>query len=157
MPAVAGRPASAGGTPPTWPTRLPWRRLLLASYAGALAWLLSLALVDGDPGLVAGRWATAYEYLRDRPRGRRRAAPLLETYVDRIPYAADDNWPTHVAGHPPGALLFFVGLVRVGLGGDLAAGLVVTVLAASTAAAVLVTLRALGAEEARAARRRSWC
>ena len=27
--------------------RLPWRRLLLASYVAALAWLLSLALVDG--------------------------------------------------------------------------------------------------------------
>ena len=75
------------------------------------------------------------------------STPLLETYVDRIPYAAEDNWPTHVAGHPPGTLLFFVGLVQLGLGGDLAAGLVVTVLAASTAAAVLVTLRALDAEE----------
>ena len=77
---------------------------------------------------------------------------LLETYVDRIPYAAADNWPTHVAGHPPGTLLFFVGLVKVGLGGDLAAGVVVTVLAASTAVAVLVTLRALDAEAVRAAR-----
>ncbi len=72
---------------------------------------------------------------------------LLDTYVDRIPYAADDNWPTHVAGHPPAMLLFFVGLVRVGLGGDLVAGVVVTVVAASVAAAVLVTLRALGAED----------
>ena len=39
---------------------------------------------------------------------------LLDTYVSRIPYAADDNWPTHVAGHPPGTLLFFVGLVSSG-------------------------------------------
>jgi hypothetical protein len=37
--------------------------------------------------------------------------------------------------------------VRLGLGGDLAAGVVVTVLAATTAVAVLVTLRALGAED----------
>ena len=44
-------------------------------------------------------------------------------------------------------LLFFVGLVKLGLGGDFAAGIVVTVLAATTAVAVLVTLRALGAEE----------
>ena len=41
---------------------------------------------------------------------------LIDTYISRIPYAADDNWPTHVAGHPPATLLFFVGLVRVGLG-----------------------------------------
>jgi hypothetical protein len=71
---------------------------------------------------------------------------LLDTYISRIPFAADDNWPTHVAGHPPATLLFFVGLVRVGLGGDFAAGLVVTALAATTVLAVLVTLRALGAE-----------
>jgi hypothetical protein len=53
---------------------------------------------------------------------------------------------THVAGHPPGALLVFVALVRMGLGGDMAAGLVVTAAAASIAVAVLVALRALGAE-----------
>ncbi len=124
--------------------RLPWRWLLAASYAASLAWLFALALVDGTRGLsrVLGN---PYEYLRTA-RGVGNVGTLLDTYVSRIPYAADDNWPTHVAGHPPGTLLFFVGLVKVGLGGDLAAGVVVTVLAASTAVAVLVTLRALGAE-----------
>ena len=35
----------------------------------------------------------------------------------RIPIdAAPDNWPVHIAGHPPGALLFFVLLDRIGLG-----------------------------------------
>ena len=86
-----------------------------------------------------------YEYLRSA-RAVTDVHTLLTTYVDRIPYSAPDNWPTHPAGHPPGALLFFVGLVKVGLGGDLAAGLVVTVIAATTALAVMVTLRALGAE-----------
>jgi methylthioxylose transferase len=51
-----------------------------------------------------------------------------------------------VAGHPPGALLFFVVLTRIGLGSGFAAGMVVTVLAATTAVAVLVTVRTLGAE-----------
>ncbi len=125
--------------------RLSWRRLLLASYAGSLAWLLSLALVDGSRGLSRSL-GNPYEYLRTA-REVGNVHTLVETYVDRIPYAAEDNWPTHVAGHPPGTLLFFVGLVKVGLGGDLAAGVVVTVLAASTAVAVLVTLRALDAEE----------
>jgi hypothetical protein len=69
--------------------------------------------------------------------------------VGRIRYdAAPDNWPVHIAGHPPGALTFFVLLVRLGLGAGLAAGLVVTVLAATTAVAVLVAVRALGAEDA---------
>ena len=73
---------------------------------------------------------------------------MLQEYVARIPYAAaPDNWPVHVAGHPPGALLFFVALVRIGLGGGLAAGLVVDARwRPRTAVAVLVTLRALGAE-----------
>ena len=51
-----------------------------------------------------------------------------------------------MAGHPPGALGFFVVLDRIGLGSGLQAGIVVTLLAASTALAVLVTLRTLGAE-----------
>ena len=62
---------------------------------------------------------------------------MLETYVDRIPLTSPDNWTVHPAGHPPLALLFFVGLVKVGLGGSLAAGTTVTVLAATTAPAVL--------------------
>ena len=124
--------------------RLPWRRLLLAAYVVGLAWLLSLAYVDGSDG-VTRVLGNPYEYL-PTARDVDDVPATLDTFVDRIPYAAEDNWVTHVAGHPPGALLFFVGLVRLGLGGDLAAGLVVTAAAASTAVAVLVALRALGAE-----------
>ncbi|MCR6032979.1 hypothetical protein GGQ22_16260 [Nocardioides sp. zg-579] len=127
--------------------RLPWRRLLAAAYVAALAWMLALALVDGEPGLtrVLGN---DVEYLQTA-REVDDVGELVRTYVDRIPLsAAPDNWPTHVAGHPPLALLFFVGLVRVGLGGDLAAALVVVVLAAATAPLVLATVRVLGAEAA---------
>jgi methylthioxylose transferase len=126
--------------------RLPWRGLLLASYLGGLGWLLSLTLVDGESGLsrVLG---SRFEYL-ETAREADDVGLLLETFVDRIPYAAEpDNWPTHVAGHPPGALLFFVALVRLGLGGDLVAGVVVTVIAATIPLAVMLTLRALGAEQ----------
>ncbi len=125
--------------------RLSWRGLLLTAYAVGLAWLLALALVDGEDGItrVLGN---PYEYL-ETARDTDDIGRMLDTYVDRIPYDAEDNWVTHVAGHPPGALLFFVGLVRLGLGGDLQAGLVVTAIAASVAPAVLVTMRALGAEE----------
>jgi methylthioxylose transferase len=131
--------------------RLPWRWLLGAVFAAGLAWMLSLALVDGTRG-VGHVLETPYEYLRTA----RKVGDvhlLLQEYVSRIPYdsAPKPNWPVHVAGHPPGALLFFVGLDRVGLGGGLAAGLVVIVVAATTAPAVLLTLRALG-EEAMARR-----
>lgn len=123
---------------------LRWRTLLLVSYVAAAAWSLSLALVDGTDGLsrVLGN---PDEYLRTA-RAVSSVPALLEGYVDRIPLEADGNWPIHVAGHPPGMLLLFVGLVRLGLGGDLAAGLVVTLVAATLPAAVLTTLRALDAE-----------
>ena len=126
--------------------RLPWRALLATSFVAGLAWMVSLALVDGPDGLtrVLGN---GYEYL-PTARDVDSVPVMLDEYVDRIPYAHPDNWVVHVAGHPPLALLFFVGLVRVGLGGDLAAAVVVTVLAATTAVAVLVALRALGAEAA---------
>lgn len=127
--------------------RLSWPRLLLSVYAAGLAWLLALAFVDG-PGGVGHILNTQYEYL-----GTARATDdlpaTLEIYVSRIPYEAEPfNWPVHIAGHPPGALTFFVVLVRLGLGGGFAAGLVVTAFAASTAVAVMSTLRTLGAEGA---------
>ena len=125
--------------------RLPWRRLLLLVFVVGLLWLLVLAFVDGPRG-VSEILQTPYEYLRTARRTTDLHATLQE-YVGRIRYdAAPRNWPVHVAGHPPGALAFFVVLVRVGLGAGFAAGLVVTVLAATTAVAVLVTVRALGAE-----------
>lgn len=129
--------------------RLSWRALLLTSYAAGLAWLLALAFVDGTSG-ISRVLGNPYEYL-PTARGVTDVSAVLHGFVDRIPYSAPDNWVTHVAGHPPGALLVFVGLVRVGLGGDFAAGMTVTVLAATTPVAVLLTLRTLGAE--RAARR----
>lgn len=124
--------------------RLPWRRLLLVSYAAGLAWMVSLALVDGPSGL-SRQLGNPYEYLREA-RSVTDVGTLLSTWSERMPIDSPDAFVTHVAGHPPAALLFFVGLVRVGLGGDLAAGVVVTLLAATTAVAVLVTLRALGEE-----------
>lgn len=125
---------------------LEWRRLLLVSYAAALAWMLALAWI-GPIGIgdVLGHRIEVLPVAREIDD----IGATLREFVSRIPYsAAPDNWPTHVAGHPPGALLFYVGLVRIGLGGDLAAGLVVTAIGATTTAGVLVTLRALGAEAA---------
>ncbi|WP_231916973.1 glycosyltransferase 87 family protein [Nocardioides scoriae] len=124
--------------------RLPWRRLLVVGYAAGLAWMLSLALVDGTAGL-SRQLGNPYEYLTTA-RDVGGLGTLFSTWLERMPLDSPDAFPTHVAGHPPAALLFFVALVKVGLGGDLAAGVVVTLLAATTALAVLVTLRALGAE-----------
>ncbi|GGR47241.1 hypothetical protein J2S40_003800 [Nocardioides luteus] len=128
-------------------TRLPWRRLLVVAYAAGLVWLLALALVDGPEG-ISGVLGSPSEYLRTA-RSVDDVAGLLGEYVARIPYSAPaGNWPVHIAGHPPGMLLFFVLLVKVGLGGDLAAGLVVVAIAATLPLAVMTTVRALGGEPA---------
>jgi methylthioxylose transferase len=126
--------------------RLSWRRLMLASYAGGLAWMLALAMVDGLGG-VGDVLDQPYEYLRTA-RSTDDLPHTIDSYISRIPFDAQpSNWPPHVAGHPPGALTFFVLLVRLGLGSGLAAGLVVTLISASTAVAVLQTVRVLGATE----------
>ena len=125
--------------------RLSWRRLLLFVFVVGVLWMLALAYVDGRHG-VSDILENQYEYLMTA----RRTTDLhatFEEYVSRIRQTAPHYWPTHVAGHPPGALTFFVLLVRVGLGSGFDAGLVVTILAATTAVAVLVTLRTLGAEQ----------
>jgi hypothetical protein len=128
-----------------WARSWSWRRLLVVAYAASLAWLLALALVDGTSGLTRVM-ANHHEYLVTA-RQVSDVPAMLREYVDRIPAAHPDNWPIHVAGHPPGAVLFFVALVGVGLGGDLAAALAVCVVAASIPAAVLLTARSLGAED----------
>jgi len=124
--------------------RLPWRHLLPVTFLAGLAWLLALAYVDGSSG-VGVVLDDPYEYLRTARATTDLHATLLE-YVSRIRQSAPGYWPVHVAGHPPGALLFFVALVRLGLGTGFAAGMVVTALAATTAVAVMVTVRTLGSE-----------
>jgi hypothetical protein len=124
--------------------RLPWKKLLVASFAASLLWLASLALVDGPSGLGA-ILDSGYEYL-PVARSITDVGGTLQEYISRIPLDATNNWPTHVAGHPPGAVLFFWVLVQWGLGSWLTAGIIVVVLGASVPVAVLVTLRRLDAE-----------
>lgn len=125
--------------------RVRWPVLLAGSFAVAVAWLVALATVDGLDG-IGVILDTPYEYL-PTARAVTDVPATLREYVSRIPLDADDNWPVHLAGHPPGALLFFVVLVRLGLGSGLAAGFVVLLVAATTPVAVLQLLRRLGAED----------
>jgi hypothetical protein len=125
--------------------RLGWGRLLVVAYGAGLAWMFSLAYVDGKAG-VGTILGTRYEYL-NTARATTDLHHALETYISRIPLGSANPWPVHLAGHPPGALTFFVALDRIGLGSNFVAGVVVTVIAASTALAVLTTLRVLGSED----------
>ena len=75
----------------------------------------SLAFVDGPVGHLAGA-GQPLRVPRHRPRRSTTCRLCSTATCSRIRRRNPDNWSTHVAGHPPGALLFFVGLVRVGLG-----------------------------------------
>jgi hypothetical protein len=73
---------------------------------------------------------------------------MLAGFSGRILDFQPDSWSTHTAGHPPAALLVFVWLDRVGLGGGTAAGLACVLVGATVSVSVPVTLRALGAADA---------
>jgi len=126
--------------------RLRWYTLLTVGWLSAVGWTLALALVDGWSVGVAGRLTSDQEYLHDVPRVTDIPATLRE-FTSHLFVDDPMPWSTHVAGHPPGALLLFVWLDRLGLGGGGPAGLVVILVGASAVAAVAVTLRAVGAED----------
>jgi hypothetical protein len=129
--------------------RLPWRRALVFGYAVAVAWTMSLALVDGWQRGFAGRLTTTDEYLHEVP-GVTDIGAMLRGFSGRILDFQPDSWTTHVSGHPPGALLAFVGLDRIGLSGGAWASLLCVLVGALAAVAVPVTLRAWGSDEAAA-------
>ncbi|MFH8802302.1 hypothetical protein ACH4F6_22285 [Streptomyces sp. NPDC017936] len=130
---------------PALAARLPWRALLAAVWGTSTAWVLSLALVDGWQRGVAGRLTTPHEYLRAVDRFPDVPAALHD-FAHHILIGSPDNWPAHVAGHPPAATLTFVLLDRLGLRGGGWAGTWCVVVGATAGVAVLVALRALAGE-----------
>ncbi|MFI5776616.1 hypothetical protein [Nocardia sp. NPDC051570] len=136
---------------PSLSRRLPWRRLLALTWLTAVCWAFALAMIDGWQRGFAGRLTTRDEYLHEVG-GVTDIAAMLRGFSARILDFQPGSWTTHVAGHPPGALLTFVLLDRVGLGGGAWAAWLCTLVGCGAAAAVAVALRALGSEErARAA------
>ncbi len=128
--------------------RLPWRRLLPAAWLTGMAWIWSLALIDGWRDGAAGRLLKKNEYAVPETVDRfDDLGHAVRTFTDHILMEAPDNWPAHIAGHPPGAILTFVGLDRVGLGGGAWGAVFCITVGASAAVAALVALRALGGEE----------
>ncbi|MFE9959008.1 hypothetical protein [Micromonospora sp. NPDC005299] len=130
-----------------WARTARWGPLLAAGWLAAVAWTLSLALIDGWSAGLTRRLTAQAEYLHEVP-GVADIPRMLAGFTDRILDFQPDSWSTHTAGHPPGALLVFVWLDRIGLGGGTAAALCCVLVGATVAVSVPVTLRALGAAEA---------
>lgn len=125
--------------------RLPWRPLTLLTWATSCGWAFALAMVDGWQRGFAGRLTARHEYLRQVPTITD-IPEALRTFASRILDFQPNSWITHVSGHPPGALLTFVWLDRIGLGGGAWAGLLCLLAGSSAAAAVIVAVRAVADE-----------
>jgi hypothetical protein len=126
--------------------RLPWRALPWVAWATSLAWAFSLAMIDGWQRGFAHRLATTNEYLRQVP-SITDIPYALHSFSRRILDFQPDSWITHVSGHPPGALLTFVWLDRIGLGGGTWAALLCVLVGSSAAAAIVVAAKVLSGEE----------
>ncbi|QLQ36076.1 hypothetical protein [Micromonospora robiginosa] len=130
-----------------WSRTARWGPLLAAGWLAAVAWTLALALVDGWSAGLTRRLTPQAEYLHEVP-GVTDIPAMLAGFTARILDFQPDSWSTHTAGHPPGALLVFVWLDRIGLGGGTAAALCCVLVGATVVVTVPVTLRALGAADA---------
>ncbi|MFC3894831.1 hypothetical protein ACFOWZ_25405 [Lentzea rhizosphaerae] len=97
------------------------RFALPIAYLASVAWTFSLAMIDGWGHFVT-RLTTVDEYLHEVPEITDIPA-VLNGFTSRILDFQPDSWTTHVSGHPPGALLTFVALDRVGLQGGAAASI----------------------------------
>jgi hypothetical protein len=131
---------------PELAARLRWRPLLWFAYGASFLWTLALAMVDGWRRGIVERLTSSQEYLNDVPRVSDIAATLAK-FADHILTDSPGFWSTHVGSHPPGALLLFVALDRIGLGGGGLSGVVVILVGASACVAVAVAVRACGNED----------
>ena len=119
-------------------------RIDIRRMGTSCAWAFSLAMIDGWQRGFAGRLTAPNEYLGQVPTITD-IPQAVRTFCSHILETQPHPWITHVAGHPPGALLTFVWLDRAGLGGGAWAGLL-CVLVGSSATAIIVALRALNDE-----------
>jgi hypothetical protein len=115
------------------------RFALPIAYAASVAFTFSLAMIDGW-GRFVTRLTTEDEYLHEVP-GVTDIPALLRGFAARIPDFQPDSWTTHVSGHPPGALLTFVALDRVGLGGGAAASLFCVLVGSLAVVAIPLTVK----------------
>ncbi len=130
---------------PSVARHLPWQLLVLVTGLTALTWTVLLMLIDGLRRGWPDRMNGHGGYLAEIPRNGS-ASSLIHGFASHIPTSGQAPWDISIAGDPPGALLTFFGLDRIGLGGPWWAGALCVLVGSSSAAAVLIALRALGDE-----------
>lgn len=126
--------------------RLKWKTLLVATWIACLLWTMSLALIDGWSRGFAQRMLGKRGLLGQVPRVGN-VHHLISSYASHIPFGGPESLNLQSAGHPVGALLTYVVLDRIGLGGSAWAGTLSVLAGTSAAAAVLITIRTLSGEE----------
>ncbi|MCZ3388648.1 MAG: hypothetical protein LH645_05890 [Actinomycetia bacterium] len=126
----------------SWVRRARWAALWPMTWVLTAAWGLAVAWIDPWSRGITEPLLSRYDYLVAVPRVDDLGA-FFEAFTRSVPIDSATAWPTHVAGHPPVALLPFVLLDRVGLGGPGPAATLIVVLGASVSVALLVATRAL--------------
>lgn len=118
---------------------LPWRRLLWASFAAALAWSAALAFWDALDGFTRSP-ASPVDYLA--------ALPAVDGVGDLVRTLLTDarSLPAHVQAHPPGMVVALLGLERAGLATPGWLALVEHVAGAASVPAVLLAAREIAGE-----------
>lgn len=122
--------------------RLPWGRLLVAGWVANVAWMLTLAVVDGAHG-VSGPLTRHGEYLADVPAVDHDVHGFLRTYVAQSSAHAPET-----RQHPPGPVLFLWGLDRLGIDEPWLIGLIIIAIAAVTVPVIAIAVRSLCHEPA---------
>lgn len=122
-----------------WWWRVRQRWVVLSTSLGAMLFATLLALNDGADGLRYGAEHKT-EYFANLAKAPP-AGEFVRTFVDKI-----DRYSVHVRGHPPGFVLLLKFLDAIGLSGVWPVVALSILGTGVTAAAVLVTVRAVAGE-----------
>ncbi len=122
-------------------TRLRWASLLALSAAVELVWIVLVNANDGVDGLTRGV-AAPNSYFHVVPRVGS-AATFLSRFVGEVKQV---HYGVHIEGHPPGMVLVFWALDRIGLGGLRNATALVILGGVLAGIAVLVAVRDVAGE-----------
>ncbi len=123
---------------PRWAATWRWPVVLLAGWAAAAAFAVTLAATAGVDALTAPL-RSPHDYLVVVPDAARDVGAFVASFVDSAA-----GYPIHVRGHPPGLVVALALLDRVGLGGAGWAAALHVGVGTSAVVAVGVAVRALG-------------